>query len=344
PRGWPPWHAGPHGLPDEMDGLVARSASMRSAVRLARRVAKVDSTVLVTGESGTGKEQLARLIHRRSARAARPFVAVNCGALTESLLESELFGHKKGAFTGATQDRIGLFESANGGTLLLDEVGEVSPTMQVKLLRVLQEGRVRRVGENRERPVDVRVLAATHRDLKAAMHDGTIRSDFYYRLKVVELRLAPLRERRDDLLPLSQRFLADTVERLGRPEVVGFDREALRRIFAYSWPGNVRELRNAIERAVALAEGHHIACDDLPPEVCHTEALPPTAPSEPWPSQPGDDERPSSLSLEEVERQHILQVLQAHDGHRNRAADALGIGVATLFRRLKRYRDQGFEV
>ena len=323
---------------DELDGLVARSGSMREAVRLARRVAKVDSTVLITGESGTGKEQIARLIHRRSARSGRPFVAVNCGALTESLLESELFGHKRGAFTGATQDRIGLFEAASGGTLLLDEVGEVSQAMQVKLLRVLQEGTIRRVGENRERPVDVRVLAATHQDLRAGIEAGSIRSDFYYRLRVVELGLAPLRERRDDLLPLARRFLAETAARLGRSEVRGFSRGALERILAHGWPGNVRELRNAVERAVALAEGDCIDVIDLPPEVARgvgevVAEAPVVAP-----------EASATEPLEAVERRHILRALRAAEGNRTRAAESLGIGVATLFRRLKRYREEGVEV
>jgi two-component system response regulator HydG len=181
---------------------------MRQLVDLARRVAKVDSTVLITGESGSGKERIARLVHEESTRAAGPFIAVNCGAITETLLESELFGHARGAFTGATSDRPGLFEAANGGTLLLDEVGEVSPGMQVKLLRALQEREIRRVGENKSRRVDVRVVAATNRDLAHGVAGGTFRQDLYYRLKVVELHVPPLRERRDDILPLARVLLA----------------------------------------------------------------------------------------------------------------------------------------
>ena len=190
-------------------GIVAKSPAMRKLVDLARRVAKVDSTVLITGESGSGKERIARLVHEESTRAAGPFIAVNCGAITETLLESELFGHARGAFTGATHDRPGLFESAHGGTLLLDEVGEVSPGMQVKLLRAIQEREIRRVGENKNRKIDVRIIAATNRNLALGVSDGAFRQDLYYRLKVVELHVPPLRERRDDILPLARVLLAD---------------------------------------------------------------------------------------------------------------------------------------
>ena len=201
---------------EEPLGIVAKSAAMGQLVDLARRVAKVDSTVLITGESGSGKERIARLVHDESTRAAGPFIAVNCGAITETLLESELFGHARGAFTGATQDRPGLFEAANSGTLLLDEVGEVSTGMQVKLLRALQEREIRRVGENKNRQIDVRVLAATNRDLAQAVAGGTFRQDLYYRLKVVELQVPPLRERRDDILPLARVLLADAALRMKR--------------------------------------------------------------------------------------------------------------------------------
>ena len=227
---------------------------MQQVVDLARRVAKVDSTVLITGESGSGKERIARLVHDESTRAAGPFVAVNCGAITETLLESELFGHARGAFTGATSDRPGLFEAANGGTLLLDEVGEVSPGMQVKLLRALQEREIRRVGENKSRRVDVRVLAATNRDLAHGVAGGTFRQDLYYRLKVVELHVPPLRERRDDVLPLARVLLADAALRMKR-KISGLAPGAADQLLRYEWPGNVRELENAMERAVALARG-----------------------------------------------------------------------------------------
>jgi two-component system response regulator HydG len=201
---------------DESLGIIAKSPKMRRVVELAQRVAKVDATVLITGESGVGKERIARLIHDESTRAAGPFIAVNCGAITETLFESELFGHKRGAFTDAASDRQGLFETANHGTLLLDEIGEISPNMQVKLLRVLQEREIRRVGESKSRPVDVRVLAATNRDLSHGVADGVFRQDLYYRLKVVELPVPPLRDRRDDILPLARVLLADAAVRMGR--------------------------------------------------------------------------------------------------------------------------------
>jgi len=239
---------------EEPLGIIAKSTRMREVVDLARRVAKVDSTVLITGESGSGKERVGRLVHEESTRAAGPFIAVNCGAITETLLESELFGHARGAFTGATQDRPGLFEAASGGTLLLDEVGEVSPGMQVKLLRVLQEREVRRVGENKNRPVDVRVVAATNRDLAHGVAGGSFRQDLYYRLKVVELHVPPLRERRDDVLPLARVLLADAALRMKR-KIVGLAPAAADQLLRYEWPGNVRELENVMERAVALARG-----------------------------------------------------------------------------------------
>ena len=241
---------------DEPLGVVTRSAPMRQLVELARRVAKVDSTVLITGESGSGKERIARLLHDESARAAGPFIAVNCGAITETLLESELFGHARGAFTGATQDRPGLFEAASGGTLLLDEVGEVSPAMQVKLLRALQEREIRRVGENRSRKVDARVVAATNRDLAHGVAGGGFRQDLYYRLKVVELRVPPLRERRDDIPALVAHF----IERFNRENrrQLKVTPDAMKVLSSCYWPGNVRELENCIERTATMVQGDTI--------------------------------------------------------------------------------------
>jgi DNA-binding NtrC family response regulator len=303
-------------------GLVAQSPAMTRVVELARRVAQVDSTVLVTGESGVGKERIARLIHDASPRTGGPFVAINCGAVPESLLESELFGHAKGAFTGATHDRPGLFEAAVGGTLFLDEIGEVPPPMQVKLLRALQEREVRRVGENRNRAINVRVLAATNRDLLAEVHAARFRQDLYYRLRVVELKVPPLRERRDDILPLARTFLVEAAERMKR-KVTGFTPRAANQLARYGWPGNVRELENAIERAVVLAKGSRIDLDDLPEEV--GLALPAV--------DLPDEVRP----LDEVERDYIRAVLAANGGNRARAAQQLGIGSATLYRKLKQY-------
>ncbi|MFT3773540.1 MAG: sigma 54-interacting transcriptional regulator [Minicystis sp.] len=310
------------GADDMPAGIVARSAALRKVVDLARRVAKVDSTVLITGESGVGKEVIARLIHDESQRIGHPFVAINCGAVPEGLLESELFGHARGAFTGAAADRPGLFEAANGGTLFLDEVGEVPPSMQVKLLRALQEREVRRVGENKSRPVNVRVIAATNRDLAGDVIDGIFRQDLYYRLRVIEIRVPPLRERPDDILPLSRAFLASVARRLGR-EVTGFTPRAAQQLARYPWPGNVRELQNAIERAVVLAPESRVDVEDLPEEIGEA----------PRRAATGGGDR----TLAEVEREHILAVLAASGGNKTKAAERLGIGVATLFRKLKEY-------
>ncbi|MGK0359852.1 MAG: two-component system response regulator HydG [Bradymonadia bacterium] len=309
---------------DDAFGIVARSRKMQGVVDLAQRVAKVDVTVLITGESGVGKERIARLVHEESSRAMGPFVAVNCGAITESLLESELFGHARGAFTGATTDRPGLFEAANGGTLLLDEIGEVSPAMQVKLLRVLQEKEVRRVGENRSRPIDARVLAATNRDLAHGVAESTIRQDLYYRLKVVELRVPPLRDRRDDILPLARVLLSAAATRMQR-EISGLAPSAAAQLLRYQWPGNVRELENAMERAAALARGSRVELTDLPDEIRQTS---------PTPAAEGESVR----LLSEIEREYILAMLDRNGGNQTRTAKQIGIGTATLHRKLKKYR------
>jgi two-component system, NtrC family, response regulator HydG len=308
---------------DEPLGIVAKSPLMRTLVDLARRVAKVDSTTLITGESGSGKERIARLVHQESTRAAGPFIAVNCGAITETLLEGELFGHARGAFTGATQDRPGLFEAANGGTLLLDEVGEVSPGMQVKLLRALQEREVRRVGENKSRKVDVRIVAATNRDLAHGVAGGAFRQDLYYRLKVVELHVPSLRERRDDVLPLARVLLADAAARMKR-KIAGLSPAAADQLLRYEWPGNVRELENAMERAVALARGSRVEPEDLPEEI--RQAVP-------KPIVTSGAVRP----LEQIEKEYILAALELNGGNQTHTAEQLQIGSATLYRKLKSY-------
>ena len=308
---------------EEPLGIVAKSPPMRQLVDLARRLAKVDSTVLITGESGSGKERIARLVHEESTRAAGPFIAVNCGAITETLLESELFGHARGAFTGATQDRPGLFEAANSGTLLLDEVGEVSPGMQIKLLRTLQEREIRRVGENKSRGVDVRVLAATNRELAHGVVGGSFRQDLYYRLKVVELHVPPLRKRRDDVLPLARVLLADAALRMKR-KISGLAPAAADQLLRYQWPGNVRELENAMERAVALARGSRVELDDLPEEIRRAF---------PTPVASKGKVRP----LDEIERDYILAALELNGGNQTHTAAQLHIGSATLYRKLKSY-------
>jgi DNA-binding NtrC family response regulator len=311
---------------EEESGLVARSPGMRAVLELARTVAKVDSTVLVTGESGVGKERVARLVHEESARAGGPLLAVNCAAIAETLLESELFGHARGAFTGAARDRPGLFEAASGGTLFLDEVGELPLATQVKLLRALQERKVRRVGENQSRPVDVRIVAATNRDLAADVGSGRFRRDLYYRLRVVELRVPALRERREDILPLSRVLLAEAARRLKRP-VVSLSAGAADQLVRHDWPGNVRELENALERAVALARGRRVELSDLPEDV--RQALPvPTAAS-------------GVRRLAEIEREYILAALARCGGNQTRTAAELGIGPSTLYRKLKQYETEG---
>ncbi|WP_437485580.1 sigma 54-interacting transcriptional regulator [Sorangium sp. So ce1014] len=306
-------------------GIVASSPSMQRVLELARRVAQVDATVLVTGESGTGKERVARLVHDASPRARGPLLAINCAAIPEPLIESELFGHARGAFTGAARDRAGIFEAAAGGTLFLDEVGDLSAGVQVKLLRALQTREVRRVGENRSRAVDVRVVAATHRELAADVSAGRFRKDLYYRLNVIELRLPPLRERREDILPLARALLAQAAARMRRP-APRLSPGAADRLVRYAWPGNVRELENAMERAVALAEGRRIEAGDLPEEA--RSALPP-------PDAGPRDERARTLG--DVEKEHILAALARHGGNQTRTAAELGIGVSTLYRKLKEY-------
>jgi DNA-binding NtrC family response regulator len=304
-------------------GIVAKSLTMQRVVDLARRVAEVDATVLITGESGSGKERIARLVHDESARSAGPFIAVNCAAIAETLLEAELFGHARGAFTGAIQDRPGLFEAANGGTLLLDEIGEVSPGMQVKLLRVLQERELRRVGENKTRKVDVRVVAATNVNLADGVAGGNFRKDLYYRLNVVELHVPALRDRRDDVLPLARVLLADTALRMKR-KLLGLGSAAADQLLRYSWPGNVRELQNAMERAGALARGRDVELEDLPEEV---RGATPLAPVLLGAVQP----------LHEIEKAYILAALAHNDGNQTRTAQQLEIGSATLYRKLKSF-------
>ena len=307
----------------ESPGIVAKSEKMQEVVELARRVAKVDATVLITGETGVGKERIARLVHDESTRAMGPFVAINCGAITETLLESELFGHARGAFTGAVADRLGLFEAASHGTVLLDEIGEISAGMQITLLRVLQEREVRRVGENRSRRVDVRVIASTNRDLAHRVAESTFRQDLYYRLKVVELHVPPLRDRRDDILPLARLLLEHAATRMDR-KISSFAPSVADQLLRYEWPGNVRELENSMERAVALARGNRVHLEDLPEEIRQ---------SSPKPVVNGE----SVQMLRDVEKDYILAVLELNDGNQTRTARQLGIGAATLYRKLKKY-------
>jgi two-component system response regulator HydG len=310
-------------LDDDPTQLMARSPEMSHLMELAKTIAGIDSTVLITGESGTGKERIARFVHDNSAHADGPFIAVNCGAITETLLESELFGHARGAFTGAAVDRPGLFEAANGGTLFLDEVGEVSLPMQVKLLRALQEREVRRVGENKSRSINVRIVSATNKNLKTEITAKRFREDLFYRLNVVELAVPPLRRRREDILPLARLLLAEAATRMKR-KVDGLTAVAADQLLIYTWPGNVRELANAMERAVALAKTNRVDVEDLPLEVRQIMTR--------------VSENGEPRFLKDVEKECILAALEKTEGNRVKAAKLMGMGVATLYRKLKVYK------
>ncbi|HKZ05535.1 MAG TPA: sigma-54 dependent transcriptional regulator [Methylomirabilota bacterium] len=304
-------------------GLIAQSPAMHDVLELVERVAPTDATVLIHGESGTGKEVIAKAVHHASLRATRPFVAVNCGAVPETLLESELFGYMRGAFTGANVNKLGLFEEAHGGTVFLDEIAEMPPALQVKLLRVLQSGEVRRLGATQASTIDARVIAATHGDLPALITDGSFREDLYYRLNVIQISLPPLRDRREDIPALAEHFLARAAGKLGRP--LRLSPEAVERLLRYAWPGNVRELENAIERAAILARRDQIGPDDLPPHVSAGLQLGPSP------------TLPRQITLAEAERVHILETLERFGGNHSGAAGALGIGRTTLWRKLKEY-------
>ncbi len=301
--------------------FIAGSAAMQEVLELAGRVAPLDTTVLVYGESGTGKEFIVRLIHDQSPRATGPFISINCAALTETLLESELFGHVRGAFTGAVRDKAGLFEVAGNGTLFLDEIGEVAPTVQAKLLRALQEREIRRVGAERNIKVNARVVAATNRDLRAAVEAGTFREDLYFRLGAFVITVPPLRERREDIPPLVHDFLGRAAARV-KKDVKTVSADAMTALMNYSWPGNVRELEHAIERAVIVARGDSVKVRELPPEVSQKTRLRAT-----------DD----SLDLQAQERAMIERALERFRGNRRQAADALKISTVTLWRKMKQY-------
>jgi transcriptional regulator with PAS, ATPase and Fis domain len=309
-------------------GIIARSAAMHRIFRLIDQIRDTEATVLITGESGTGKELVARAIHARSSRGPGPFVALNCGALPEALLESELFGHARGAFTGAVRDKPGRFEAADGGTLFLDEVGDLPLPLQVKLLRVLQERSFERLGENRTRAVDVRVLAATHVDLAQAVAGRSFREDLYYRLRVVPVHIPPLRERREDLELLIRHFLGRIGRARGR--ALRLSPAAMRALLSHPWPGNVRELENAIEYATAVCEGQTIHPGDLPDSVVRTS--PPAAPA------PPPAAGPDLAAAERADAERLLAALREAGFRKGRAAEALGMSRATFWRKLKLYR------
>ncbi|MDT4953916.1 MAG: two-component system, NtrC family, response regulator AtoC [Acidobacteriota bacterium] len=315
--------------------LVGVSVAFVEVMKLVGRVAATNLPVLITGESGTGKEIVACAIHRRSPRAAKPFVAVNCGAIPSELIESELFGHVRGSFTGATVDRRGLWQEADGGTVFLDEITETSLAFQVKLLRALQEGEIRRVGSNHTQRVDVRVIAATNRDADLEMREGRFRQDLLYRLNAVTLHLPPLRERREDLLPLAKHFAERMMPQDGKP--ISFSRDAIRLLENYDWPGNIRELENAVVRAAALCD-QVIRPEDLPERV-RNFSQPGLDTDRATGAQPHKAEQPDEelLSLAEVEGRHIFRVLARTGGNKQAAARVLGIDRTTLQRKIERY-------
>lgn len=304
--------------------LIGKSPKIVEVYKTLARAAMSSSTVLVNGESGTGKELVARAIHDNSQRRGKSFIAVNCGALSENLLESELFGHLKGSFTGAVNDKRGLFEEAHGGTLFLDEIGDVTPALQIKLLRVLQENEIKPVGSNEVRKVNVRLIAATHRDLESLVKQGKFREDLYYRLKVISIELPPLRERMQDLQELVEHFLGRYSEK-NRKRVSHVSEEAMVLLKSYSWPGNIRELEHAIERAVAMTNTTVLFPEDFPSELMKAP-VPVTR-----------DTGPGRSSLEELEKNHIVQVLHQVNFNKSKASEILGIDRATLYRKAQRY-------
>jgi len=311
------------------EGIIVRSPQMRIVFREAIFVASSESRILITGESGSGKEVVADLIHQRSRRANKPFIKINCSAIAENLLESELFGHEKGAFTGAASRRIGCFEEANGGTILLDEIGEMSPALQAKLLRVTQDGCFYRVGSSREIRTDVRILAATNSNLDKAVVEGRFREDLFYRLNVFEIYVPALRERPDDIIPIAEYYAEKFCGEKPR-----FSESVIQCIEAYDWPGNVRELRNAMERASLLCRGGIILPEHLPPRIRKTVEEP---------SLQGVEKR-EGQTMEDVERETILKTLRENNYNRSVTARALGISRRALLYKIKRFREQGHNV
>jgi DNA-binding NtrC family response regulator len=315
------------------DNIIGKSAVMQEVFGLIRRLSASAATVLVTGESGTGKELVAKSIHFNSPRKGQPFVPLNCAAIPDTLLESELFGHKRGAFTDARSDRAGLFVEADGGTIFLDEIAELSPALQAKLLRVLQEGEIRPLGASRAERVDVRVIAATNKDLELRLKTGAFREDLFYRLNVIHIHLPPLRERAEDLLALSEHFLGTCAARAGK-EIRGLHEGAKKALLSHTWPGNVRELENVLERAVALCEGGVVRVEDLPAAVFLRRTAEPDTLS---------SALTRGLTLEALEKEYIQRVLTAEGGNKTRAAQRLGLDRKTLYRKLEEYASSALD-
>ena len=315
------------------ENVIARSEAMKEVLGLVGRIATSTASVLITGESGTGKELIARAIHYNSPRTKAPFVAVNLAAVPETLIESELFGHKRGAFTDARTDRIGLFAEADTGSIFLDEIGELALPLQAKLLRVLQEHELRPLGSTKTQRIDVRVIAATNRNLESMLADGSFREDLYYRLNVIQVDLPPLRSRPEDVIPLAEHFLAGVGQRQDPPRRFRIAPEAQQLLLAYAWPGNVRELHNVLERGVALARGDELRADDLPGHVRERK--------------PGDFLAAAvarRMTMADLEREYIERVLEDEGGNKTRAAQRLGLDRKTLYRKLDEYARQGAPV
>ncbi|MFN3531325.1 MAG: sigma-54-dependent transcriptional regulator [Candidatus Brocadia sp.] len=315
----------------KFEGIVGNSNAMLEVLKITSHVCRTESTVLVTGESGTGKELIARAIHYNSLRKDGPFVVINCGALPENLQESELFGHMRGAFTGAIKDKVGLFLQAQKGTILLDEIGETSPSTQVKLLRFLQDGEIRPVGGNKAIYVDARIIAATNENLEKAVDSGKFRKDLFYRINVIRIHLPPLRERREDIPLLVEYFLEKILEKLKKGKRV-FSKESIRALVNYDWPGNIRELQNIIERAVTLSKNEVINADELPLPVEEFAALT---------KDPLEDQKRKSFivtTLAEQEKNAIIEALNKYGGNQTKVSQVLGISTTTLWRKIKKYR------
>ena len=317
--------------------IIGRSAVMQEMFALIRRLSRSTASVLVTGASGTGKELVAKALHFNSPRRERPFVAINCAAIPDTLLESELFGYKRGAFTDARSDRAGLFVEADGGTMFLDEIAELSPALQAKLLRVLQEGEIRPLGAARSQKIDVRVVAATNKELEDRLANGSFREDLFYRLNVIHIHLPPLRDRAEDILPLAEHFLATAAGKAAK-DIRAFHEAAKKVMLGYGWPGNVRELENVVERAVALTEGTLIRVEDLPalPGMRVRAVEAPDGEQDPLAAAAG-----RGLTLAELEREYIMRVLAAEGGNKTRAAQRLGLDRKTLYRKLEEYAASG---
>ncbi|MBA2403865.1 MAG: sigma-54-dependent Fis family transcriptional regulator [Bdellovibrionales bacterium] len=316
-----------------LKGVIGKSQGFKKAMELAKRVSSSQANILISGESGSGKEVIAKAVHELGDKKDGPFIAINCSAIPENLLESELFGHAKGAFTGANDKKIGLFEEANKGTLFLDEIGDLTLSLQAKLLRVLQERKVKRIGENQYRDISARIICATHKDLRKEVAEGRFREDLYFRLNVIPIYMPPLRERKDDILPLSEYFLKK-FSLMNNVQVKGFSKEAIQKLENHEWKGNVRELENAIERAVVLSTSEILQVDDLPTEdVFRNEGPSGSSGEAPKKGLSFEDDKP--ITLDELSKKYIQHIFEKNGGAKEQTAKDLGIDRKTLYRKLK---------